>query len=410
MIGGSRRITGLDVGSSRTNAVIVEIESAWSPDEDAVRVLGVGSEPTEGVKNRIVTNIEAATESIRGALHEAEQMAGQEVQTVYVGLTGSHVEVSRSTGVVAVPGDEVTPADVERLHEVASAVVIPPDRELLHAVPQDYSVDGRGGIQDPRGMSATRLESEVFIVTAGAVPCRNLRKAVDRAGFRVEELMLSPLASGLAVLDDSDREAGVALIEIGGSSTEIVVFQDERLRLIASLPWGSDTVSGDIVKGLGVSLVDAERLKREYGVARTRSVDPSEHLELKGPTPGNTRQVSRELLAHIIEQRMDEIFGLVYDEFEERGFLGELSAGVVLTGGGASLEGTVELAQDVFNMPASLGAPGRCLTGLVEAVQQPDCATAVGLALYGRERDRDRSGKLAGRALARVTDWLKDFF
>jgi cell division protein FtsA len=390
--------------------VIVEIGSSWGLDENAVQVLGVGSESTEGVKNRIVTNIEAATESIRGALHEAEQMAGLEVQGVYVGLAGSHVEVSRSTGVVAVGGDEVTSEDVERLHEVASAVVIPPDRELLHAVPQDYAVDGRNGIQDPCGMAATRLESEVFIVTAGAVPCRNLRKAVDRAGFRVEELMLSPLASGLAVLDDTDRDAGVALIEIGGSSTEIVVFQDQRLCLIASLPWGSDTVSGDIVKGLGVPLSEAERLKRKYGVARTLNVDPNEHLALKGPTPGNTRQVSRELLAHIIEQRMDEIFGLVYDEFEERGLLGELAAGVVLTGGGAALEGTVELAQDVFNMPTSLGVPGRSLTGLVEAVQKPDYTTAVGLALYGCERDRDRGGGLTGRALARVTDWLKDFF
>lgn len=410
MIGSSRRITGLDVGTSRTTAVIVEVGSAWSQEDEGVRILGVGSEPTEGVKNRIVTNIEAATESIRGALHEAEQMAGQEVQSAYVGLAGSHVEVSRSTGVVAVPGDEVTHEDVERLHEVASAVVIPPDRELLHAIPQDYSVDGRSGIQDPCGMAATRLESEVFIVTAGAVPCRNLRKAVDKAGFRIEELMLGPLASGLAVLDAADREAGVALIEIGGSSTEIVVFQDERLRLIASLPWGSDTVSADIVKGLGVPLSDAERLKRKFGVARTRNVDPAEQLELAGPTPGVTRQVSRELLAHIIEQRMDEIFGLVYDEFEDRGFLGELAAGVVLTGGGSALSGVVELAQDVFNMPTSLGVPGKSISGLVEPVQQPDYATAVGLALYGSERTDDRGVKLAGRAFARVTDWFKDFF
>lgn len=410
MIGPQRCLAGLDVGSETTHAVLVELAPPWSLPEDAVRVVGTGEAPTEGVRNRTVTNIEAAVGSIRDALRRAEEMAGVEADVVYAGIAGDHVEVERSTGVVAIAGREIESRDLDRVHDVARAVVVPPDRELVHAIPQDYAVDGVPGIQDPVGMEATRLESEVCIVTAGSVAAQNLRKAIDRAGWRLEELVLAPLATNLALLDEAARRDGVALIEIGATATEVLAFREERLRLVATLPWGGATVTSDIVKGLGVSAAEAERLKTRHGSAQTRRVDPAESLSITGPTPGSTREVSRELLAHIIEQRLDELFGLIFDELDARGLLDGMAGGIVLGGGASRLDGTVELAQEVFNLPVALGIPGRGLTGLVDAVRRPEWATAVGLALYGRHRRSERPVGSAVRALSRVTEWLKEFF
>lgn len=406
MIGGPGLTVGLDVGSAKTCAVILEPPEHPGGED---RVAGVGLARTEGMRQEKVTNLEATTRSIRESLREAEIMAGREVESVYVGLAGSHVRVDTSSGVVAVSGDEIRASDVERVHEVGQAVVVPPDRELLHAIPHEYAVDGRGGIQDPVGMAGTRLEAEVCIVTAGSGACRDLRRAVDRAGYRVEELVLEPLAGSLAVLREEEREAGVALIEVGGATTDVAAFLDDRLRLVASLPWGGHTVTGDVVKGLGVQLEVAERLKRDYGAALSGRVE-DEKIEVPGPTAGSTRRVSRDLLAHIIEQRMDEIFGLVYEELEEAGLLDALRRGLVLTGGGSTLPGTVELAQDVFNAPVRPGEPGRGLAGLVDAIRRPKFATATGLAMYGNLRRRGRHGGAAARALTRVGEWLRDFF
>ena len=410
MIGRARCLAGLDIGSTATTAVLVETGPGWESDSGQVRVLGVGVAHTEGVRNRNVTHIEAATESVREALRDAEDMAGVEAGVVYAGVAGDHIDVGSSSGVVAVSGDEVEQSDLDRVHEVARAIVIPPDRELLHAIPQDYVVDGQAGIQDPRGMEATRLESEVCVVTAGSPACQNIRKAIDRAGYRTEELVFSPLATSLAVLSDDQRRAGVVLLEIGGVATEMMVYRDARLHLVATLPWGGMTVTNDIVKGLGISLADAEDLKRNSGNASTRAVESDEKLEIPGPTPGRTREVSRELLAHIIEQRLDEMFGLVYEALDEKQLLSALPGGVVLTGGGASLEGIVDLAQTVFNMPVALGQPGAGLEGVVEATRDPRLSTAVGLAMYGHMRTRETGGGLASRSFSRLTDWLRDFF
>lgn len=410
MIGRARCLAGLDIGSTATTAVLVETGPGWESDSDQVRVLGVGVAHTEGVRNRNVTHIEAATESVREALRDAEDMAGLEAGVVYAGVAGDHIEVGSSSGVVAVSGDEVGQRDLDRVHDVARAIVIPPDRELLHAIPQDYVVDGQAGIQDPRGMEATRLESEVCVVTAGTPACQNIRKAIDRAGYRTEELVFAPLATSLAVLSDDQRQAGVVLLEIGGVATEMMVYRDARLHLVATLPWGGMTVTNDIVKGLGIPLADAEDLKRSSGNASTRAVEPEEKLEIPGPTAGRTREVSRELLAHIIEQRLDEMFGLVYEALEEKQLLSALPGGVVLTGGGASLEGIVDLAQTVFNMPVALGQPGAGLDGVVEVTRDPRLSTAVGLAMYGQMRTLEAGGGLASRSFSRLTDWLRDFF
>jgi len=410
VIGGPRCIAGLSVGSTRTCAVLLDGLGAWEGGGERPRVLGVGTAANEGVRNRNVTNIEAASESIREALRDAEEMAGVEAGAVFAGVAGEHIEVSGSSGVVAVEGIEIDERDLERVHAVARAIAIPPDRELLHAIPQDYVVDGAPGIQDPRGMEATRLESHVAVVTAGTPACLNLRKAIDRAGYRSEELVLAPLATSLAVLSDEQRQAGVGLLEVGAAATELMVFREGRLHLVATLPWGGATVTNDIVKGLGIQLADAEELKRASGTAQTSRVKGDEKLRVAGPTPGSSREVSRELLAHIIEQRLDEVFGLVYEALEEKELLGSLPGGFVLTGGGASLDGVVELAETVFNMPVALGIPGRDLDGFVEAVRDPRLATATGLALYGRLRVHEKGGGIALRALSRVTGWLRDFF
>ncbi len=410
MIGAPRSLVGLDIGSTATTAVLIETGSAWEAASGPARVLGVGIAHTEGVRNRNVTHIEAATESVREAMREAEEMAGMEAGVVYAGIAGDHVLVGSSSGVVAVSGDEVDQRDLERVHEVARAIAIPQDRELLHAIPQDYLVDGQAGIEDPRGMEATRLESEVCVVTAGSTACQNLRKAIDRAGYRTEELVFSPLATSLAVLSDEQRQAGVALLEIGAVAAEMMVYRDGRIHVVATFPWGGLTVTNDIVKGLGIPLADAEDLKRDRGSASTRGVGGDEQLEIPGPTPGRTREVSRELLAHIIEQRLDEMFGLVYEALEEKQMLDVLPGGVVLTGGGSSLQGIVELAQTVFNMPVALGRPGAGLEGLVEATRDPSLSAAAGLALYGRMRTQETGGGLALRTVSRLTDWLRDFF
>ena len=410
MIGASRCIAGLDVGSTTTSAVLIEAGGGWVEEEEGIRVLGVGSAHTEGVRNRNVTNLEAATESIREAIRDAEEMAGVETGLVFAGIAGDHIEVGGSSGVVAVAGVEIEPSDLARVHEVARAIAIPPDRELLHAIPQDYVVDGQAGIQDPSGMEATRLESHVALVTAGSQSCANLRKAIDRAGYRTGELVLAPLASSLSVLSDEDRAAGVLLLDIGGAASEMMVYREGRLQLVMTLPWGGETVTNDIVKGLGIPLADAEELKRQSGSARTSRVQSDEKLTIAGPTPGTTREVSRELLAHIIEQRLDEMFGLVYEALEEKELLGSLPAGAVITGGSAGLDGVVELAQTVFNMPVSLGMPGRTLSGVVEAVRDPKLATATGLAVYGHTRERESGGGVARRTWSRFSDWLRDFF
>ncbi|HKK28161.1 MAG TPA: cell division protein FtsA [Gemmatimonadota bacterium] len=407
MIGGASVVTGLDVGSTKTCAVILEAgPDGQGPD----RVLGVGIARTEGVRSDAVTDLEATTRSIRESVREAELMAGLEVESAYVGLAGAHVDVGGSSGVVAIVGHEITADDVERVHEVGRAVVVPPDRELLHAIPQEYAVDGRGGIHAPVGMAGTRLEADVCIVTADSAACGDLRRAVDRAGYGVDELVLEPLASSVAVLSGSERDAGVALLEVGGARTDVAVFSGGKIRRLSSLRWGGQAITNDIVKGLGVPLEEAERLKREYGTAVTRMVGADERVEVPGPAPGTTRRVSRELLSHIIEQRLDEIFGLVWDDLEEAGLLDGLTSGIVLTGGTVSMPGAVELAQSAFNLPVRQGEPGAELTGLADAVRRPKFATAVGLALYGKMREGRRGGGVAVRTLTRVTEWLRDFF
>ena len=409
MIQGVGSIAGVDIGSTKTCAVIADARPGREPDEP-LTLLGVGLSPSEGMNRSTVTNVEAATQVVRTAVRQAEAMAGCEIETTYIAIPSACTETSRSRGVVAVSGAEVTPAHVKRVQEVGQAVPVLPGRKLIHALCQEYSVDGRGGIQNPVGMVATRLESDIYIVTADSTVSRDLSKVVDRSGYRPEELVMAPLATALAVLNDAEREAGVALIEIGGASTDVLVYERRRLLHAATLPWGGSVVTRDIARGLGVTEEKASRLKQRFGTARRDAVDAKEQIDVSGPGYGAGRRVSRELLAHIIEQRLDEIFGLVYEEVEEAGVLDRLAAGVVLSGGGVSLPHTEELARSVFNLPVRIGVPALGIAGIVENVCTPAHATAVGLALYGAARSRSGVFMGATRAVARVGGWLREFF
>ena len=405
-------IAALDIGTTKTCAVIGDL----SPDlqrRPALKVLGVGQCRTSGIRREVVTHIEETTESVRKAIKEAELMAGVTVDRVYTGIAGEHIQASPSVGVVAVGGEEVVAQDVSRVHEVARAVALPPDRELLHAIPQEYKVDHQGGIKDPLGMAGTRLEAEVYLVTSASAATTNIRKAVSRAGYRIQELVLEPLASSRAVLTEDEKEVGVAMVEIGGGSTDLAVFHEGKIRHVAILPFGGLTVTNDLVKGLSIPFAEAQKAKEQHGAAFAQMVDPQETVELPGPGPGQRRHVARELVAHIVEQRLDEMFGLVQEELEGADLLDKLGAGIVLTGGTTALPGTVELAQQVFAAPVRVGSPGEGLTGLADSLAFPRFATVAGLALYGADRFRETgegASTLTSGLVTKIVAWLKEFF
>jgi cell division protein FtsA len=410
----SRIVAGLDIGSTKTAVVIGEVQPEGP--EPVLKVLGLGQARTSGIRREVVTDIEATTDSVRRAVKDAELMAGVAVERLFTGIAGEHIQGRASTGVVAVGGAEVSPRDVDRVHEVARAVVVPTDREVLHAIPQEYLVDAQGGIRDPVRMAGTRLEAEVFIVTGSASAAQNIRKAVGRAGYQVAELVFEPLASSLATLSDDEKEVGIALVELGGGTTDVAIFHERKIRLLSTLPWGGGTVTSDIMKGLSLPFAEAAQAKDRWGVARAGMVDPREMLDLP-IAAGQNRQVARELLAHIIEARMDEIFNLVAEQIELSGFADRLSGGVVLTGGGAALEGIVELAETSFRGPVRVGVPGQRMSGLVDSVRRPKFATAAGLTLYGAGRmiSEGIEGGAAGGASVNgvikwMRDWLTDFF
>jgi cell division protein FtsA len=413
-----RVVAGLDIGSAKTTAIIAEAIGDRHP---TIRILGVGQARTTGLRRGIVSDIEETTRSIQKAMQDAERMAGTRIETIFAGIAGEHVHAMSSRGIVAVNGEEISRADVDRANDVARAQAIPQDRELLHAIPQEYTVDKNAGVRDPIGMIGTRLETEMYLVTIGSSPAMNLRKSVERAGYRVRDLVLEPLASALAVLTEDEKELGVALVELGAGTTDIAIFHEGKIRHLATLGFGGNIVTNDIVHGLGVTQSDAERLKERYGSAYEPMVDPADVIQLPSTVAQGDRQIPRELLAHIIHQRLDEIFDMVHREIHGAGYGSRLAGGIVLTGGGAAMEGITELAASVFGTGVRVGVPGEHVGGLSDSVEAPRFATAVGLALYGANRlVADGGGPSAKRnsfntpgvdkLAKRMKNWLEDFF
>ncbi len=410
-------VAALDIGTSHTTAVIATVHGEL-PRAPMLRIIGVGRTRTQGLRRGVVSDIEEATRSIRKAVEEATLVAGVVPDSLYVGIAGEHVRAMCSSGVVAISGPEITRPDVERVNDVARAMAIPQDRELLHAISQEYRVDRAEGIRDPVGMIGTRLETEMYLITIGSSPAMNLRKSVERAGFKVRELVLEPLASAWAVLTEEEKELGVALVELGAGTTDLAVFHEGKIRHLGTMPYGGNTVTSDLVQGLGVTQNDAEQLKEAYGCAYEPLVTADQLIALPATAAHAERHLSRELMAHIIHQRMDEIFDKVQREVQTVGYAGKLNAGIVLTGGGAALEGVSDLAADVFGVGVRVGVPGDKLGGLVETVGHPSYATVVGLAVYGASR-LTGSGMASRRAsssggvdklTSRVKTWLQEFF
>jgi cell division protein FtsA len=415
-----RVIAGLDIGSAKTTVVIAEAMGDLHR-QTSLKVLGVGQTRTTGLRRGIVADIEETTRSIKKAIEDAERMAGTKIESIYAGIAGEHVRAMTSTGIVAVNGDEISRADVARANDVARAQPIPGDRELLHAIPQEYTVDKNHGIRDPIGMIGTRLETEMYLITIGSSPAMNLRKAVERAGYHVKELVLEPLASALAVLTDDEKELGVALVEMGAGTTDIAIFHEGKIRHLATVNYGGSNVTSDIVQGIGVTQSDAERLKERYGCAYEPMVDPDDVVDLPSTVAQGERRVPREVLAHIIHQRVDEIFSLVHAEIQRAGYANRLSGGIVVTGGAAAMQGISELATDVFGTGVRIGLPTENVGGLSDSVEAPRFSTVVGLALYGANRLAIGGASASGRRRAisspnvdrfaqRVKTWLQDFF
>ena len=406
----SMLVTGLDIGSTFTRAVIGECVREFRRPE--VRVLGVGRTPTDGVRKDAITDLEGATETILRSLQEAELMAGIRVDRVYVGVSGDHIDVNRSVGVVAVATDEIVPRDVKRAQAVARAVPVVRDRELVHAIPQNYFVDNQGGIKDPVGMAGTRLETELYLVTGCSAVLGNIVRAVERAGYRVQDTVLEPIAASRAVLAEDERELGVAMVDLGGATTGFSVHYEGRIRHLEVLPFGGNTITSDLIRGLSVPFAEARKIKELHGSARARRVNPSYVIQVPG-TNGSRRTVARALVAQLVEERLEDIFRQLDRRLQDVFPQVSLGAGVVITGGVAVTPGIVEVAKRCLAAPVRIGAPGEGLSGLLDVVSGPGFATAAGLALHGADHFMETGGGVStvtSGVVTRVGAWLKEFF
>jgi cell division protein FtsA len=400
---------GLDIGTTKVAAVIAEPE-----ESGLLKVVGVGHAPSTGLRRGVVVHLDKTVQAIRAAVAQAERMAGIPVRRVVVGIAGEHIRSVNSRGVIAVSrgGSEIGPDDVARVVEAARAVAIPGDREVFHVIPQEFVVDDQSGIRDPVGMSGVRLEAEVHIVTGAHTSARNIEKAVERAGLRCSAPVLEPLASAHAVLAEDEKELGCLLIDLGGGTTDLALFYEGAVRHTAVIGLGGNYVTHDLAIGLRAPTEAAEQLKIRHGSALADRVDPGEMVEVPGVGGRESKPVARQLLASMIEPRMDELFTIVHREIKKNIYSDLLAGGVVLTGGGASLSGIEELAERVFEMPVRRGVP-RGVTGIREAVEDPRYATAVGLVLHAREHAGDarfEESPMLTRLSAPVRRWLGEFF
>lgn len=329
-------IVGLDIGTTKICAIIGEM------DEDRMEIIGVGTAPSHGLKKGVVVNIDSTIKSIENAVSEAELMAGVEISSVYAGIAGSHIKGINSHGVIAISrGREVTAADMERVIDAAKAVSIPLDREIIHVLPQQFIIDGQDGIKEPIGMSGTRLEVEIHIVTGAVTSAQNIVKCVNRSGFEVDDLVLEPLAASYAVLTDDEKDLGVVLVDIGGGTTDIGIFIDGSIWHTSVLSIGGDNVTKDISVGLRTPVVDAEKIKITYGCASPSLVKDDEMIEIPSVGERRSKTLPRQVLSEIIEPRMEEIFSLINQEIRMTGYENMIASGIVLTGGAAMLKGVL---------------------------------------------------------------------
>ncbi|QQR89421.1 MAG: cell division protein FtsA [Myxococcales bacterium] len=407
-------IAGLDVGTTKVSCIIAE------QTEDGLDIIGIGSVPSKGLKKGVVVNIEATVQAIRTAIEQAETMAGCEVGTVYAGIGGSHVRGLNKQGVAAVSEREVYAHDVARVLEQAKAIPLPGDRQVIHVLPQEYIVDDQDGVKEPVGMSGVRLEARVHLVTAANTSVQNIIKCAERCGQFVAEVVLEPLASADAVLSEDEKEIGVALIDVGGGTSDVIIYADGAVVHTSVIPVGGINLTSDIATGLRTPMAEAERIKIKYGCASSHMVDDEETIEVPSVGGRAPRVLPRRVLCDIIEPRVEEIFSAVRHVIEETGYYDVLGAGVVITGGSTILDGMPELAEQVLGLPARRGAP-MGVGGLADVVRSPAFSTGVGLVKYGARKFREepqradisytpRRSSSSSTIGSRLGEWFREVF
>jgi cell division protein FtsA len=401
-------VVGLDIGTTKICAVVGQI------NDGQVDIIGLGTYPSKGLRKGVVVNIDSTVQSIKKAIEEAELMAGCQITSVYAGIAGGHIKGINSHGVIAVKNREITPNDVKRVIDAASAVAIPMDREVIHIIPQEFIVDEQDGIRDPVGISGIRLEGRVHIVTGAITSAQNIIKCANRAGLDVNDIVLEQLGSSEAVLMPEEKELGVAIIDLGGGTTDLVIFSNGAIKHTAVVALAGNHITNDISMGLRTPLEEAEKIKKRYGCALVSMVQKDETVEVPSVGGRNPRVLSRQTLAEIIEPRVEEILTLVHHEVMKTGYANLIASGIILTGGTAVLEGLPELAEQIFNLPVRRGIPIG-IGGLVDLVHSPIYATGVGLVLYGSKHETQSRFKIGeanifSKVTHRMREWIGEFF
>lgn len=401
-------IVGLDIGTTKICAIVGEVT------DNGIDVVGIGTAPSSGLRKGVVVNIESTVESIHKAMEEAERMAGIEISSVYCGIAGGHIEGFNSHGVVAIKDKEVQSGDLHRVMDAARAVAIPPDREIIHIIPQEYIIDDQHGIKEPLGMSGVRLEVKVHMITAAVSSAQNIVRCANRTGLNVSDIVLHQIASAEAVLNPDEKELGVVLVDLGGGTTGIVIFSKGSIVHTAVLPVGGNHVTNDLAVGLRISVADAEKIKIKYGCALSSMISKNDTIDIQGIGGKKSRPLSRKFIAEIIEPRVEEIFSLVQREMIKSGTEGLLASGVVLTGGSILLPGSLELAEMIFDLPVRKGIP-KGFGGLVDVSSSPIFSTAVGLILYGAKNGKNapfriRERNIYDRVKSRMKEWITEIF
>ncbi len=406
MQGQEKIIVGLDIGTTKICAVVGEMSG------DEINIIGIGAHPSIGLRKGVVVNIESTVESIKKAVEEAELMAGCEISSVYAGIAGGHITGFNSRGIVAIKGSEITQHDVERVIDAARAVAIPMDREVIHVLPQEFIVDDEDGIQNPVGMAGVRLEAKIHIVTGAVTSAHNIVKCANRSGLDVCDIALESLASSEAVLTDGEKELGVALIDLGGGTSDLAIFSSGNIKHTFVLGIGGNNLTNDLAIGLRTPHAEAEKIKKKYGTCVARDIHGEETIEVPGMGGRNPRKLPIQILGEILEPRMDETFTLIKREIYRAGMENIISSGVVVTGGSALLNGVTDVAESILQLPTRLGKP-RGISGLVDVVNNPMYATGVGLVIYGARNQsikkfRIRDANIFNSIMTRMKRWFKD--
>jgi len=398
-------VVGLDIGTSKIVAIVGEIKP-----EGGFEIIGMGSHQSRGLKKGVVVNIETTVNAIQRALEEAELMADCKIREVYTGIAGNHIKSFNSQGMVAIKDKEVTQMDIDRVIETAKAVQIPNDQQILHVLNQEFIIDGQEDVREPLGMSGVRLEVKVHIVTGAVSAAQNIIKCVRRCGLEVNDLILQPLASSVAVLSEDEKDLGVCLVDIGGGTTDMAVFTHGAIRHTAVIPIAGDQITNDIAMALRTPTKDAEDIKQRFGCALSQLADPQDMVEVPGVGDRSSRQLSRKTLAEVIEPRVEELYSLVQAELRRSGYEELLSSGVVLTGGSSAMQGMVELGEEIFHMPVRIGMP-QYAGGLAEVVRSTRYATGVGLLIAGADEHRQRdAARMHISSFQQVLDRMKHWF